>query len=106
MTATSLAAGLGDDDGLIVADGNAVGDSVWPNKFIAAKVTDYAYNPVGRIVIFLENGQVWQQLEGDTDRVHFKKGEVNTVVISRGMLGSYNLRVNDTGLAIKVRRLK
>lgn len=77
-----------------------------PLDSIAAKVTDYAYNPLGRVVIFLENGQVWQQLEGDTDRVHFKKGEVNTVVISRGMLGSYNLRVNDTGLAIKVRRLK
>lgn len=73
---------------------------------IAAKVKDYAFNPLGRIVIFLENGQVWQQLEGDTDRVHFKKGEVNTVVISRGMLGSYNLRVNDSGPSVKVRRLK
>ena len=73
---------------------------------IGAKVKDYAYNPLGRIVVFLENGQVWQQLEGDTDRVHFRKGEVNTVVISRGMLGSYNLRVNDTGLSVKVRRLK
>ena len=35
MTATSLTAGLGDAVGLI----DAVGVSVWPNKFIAANAT-------------------------------------------------------------------
>ena len=77
-----------------------------PIDSIAAKVSDYAFNPIGRIVVFLDNGQVWQQLEGDTDRVHFQKGQVNAVVISRGALGSYNLRVNDSGPAVKVRRIK
>lgn len=73
---------------------------------ITAKVTDYAYNPFGRAVVFLDNGQIWQQLEGDTDRVKFRKGETNTVVISRGALGSYNMVVNDTGSAIKMHRIK
>lgn len=73
---------------------------------ISATVKDYAYNPYGRTVIFLDNGQIWQQLEGDTDRLRFKKGAANTVVISRGALGSYNLRVNDAGPSVKVRRLK
>jgi hypothetical protein len=73
---------------------------------ITAKVTDYALNPYGRFVVFLDNGQVWRQLEGDTDRAHFRKNGGETVVISRGMLGSYNLVVNDAGPAFKVHRVK
>jgi hypothetical protein len=73
---------------------------------ITAKVTDFAFNPFGRFVVFLDNGQIWQQIEGDTDQAHFRKNGGDTVTISRGMLGSYNLRVNDTGLAFKVRRIK
>jgi hypothetical protein len=77
-----------------------------PIDSITAKVSDYAYSPYGRAVIFLDNGQIWQQILGDTDRPHFKKGEVNTVVISRGALGSYNMVINDAGSAIKVHRIK
>ena len=77
-----------------------------PIDSISAKVSDYAYNPYGRAVVFLDNGQIWQQILGDTDRPHFKKGETNTVVISRGALGSYNMVINGTGAAIKVHRIK
>ena len=73
---------------------------------ITAKVTDFAYNPFGRVVVFLDNGQIWKQLEGDTDQAHFHKGATNTVVISRVVLGSYNMVVNGTGSAIKVHRIK
>ena len=31
------------------------------------------YNPYGRIRVFLDNGQIWQQLEGDTDRAHLQE---------------------------------
>jgi hypothetical protein len=72
---------------------------------ITAKVTDYAFNPFGRVVVFLDNGQIWQQLDGDTDRAHFHRTDVNTVEISRGMIGSYNMVVNDMGAALKVRRI-
>jgi len=77
-----------------------------PLDSISAKVSDYAYNPYGRAVVFLDNGQIWQQILGDTDHPHFKKGETNTVVISRGALGSYNMVINDAGAAIKVQRIK
>ncbi len=73
---------------------------------IAAKVTDFAYNPFGRFVVFLDDGQIWQQIEGDTDQAHFRKSGGDTVTISRGMLGSYNLVVNGSGIAFKVRRIK
>ena len=73
---------------------------------VTAKVTDFALNPYGRFVVFLDNGQVWRQLEGDTDRARFRKDGGDTVVISRGALGSYNLVINDSGRAFKVRRVK
>ena len=73
---------------------------------ITGKVTDYAYNPYGRFIVFLENGQIWRQIEADTDEAHFHKGGGDTVTISRGALGSYNLRINDSGISFKVRRVK
>ena len=77
-----------------------------PIDSITAKVTDYALNPFGRVTVFLDNGQIWQQLEGDTDHVHFRRGDVNLVEISRGALGSYDMVINGTGVSLKVRRLK
>jgi len=74
---------------------------------ITAGVTDYAFTPFGKFIVFLDNGQVWRQEEGDTDRAHFAKNpKDNTVTISRGFLGSYNLTVNGSGDLIKVKRVK
>ena len=77
-----------------------------PLDSISAKVSDFAYNPYGKVVVFLDNGQIWQQIEGDTDTALLHKTIENTVVISRGFFGSYGMVVNNTGPAIKVRRLK
>jgi hypothetical protein len=73
---------------------------------ITAGVSDYSFNPYGRFLLVLDNGQIWQQLEGDTDRAHFSRAGKNTVTISRGLFGSYNLSVNDKTGIYKVRRLK
>lgn len=73
---------------------------------ISAGVTDYAFHLDGRFTVFLDNGQIWQQLQGDTDHAHFKKKGGNKVVISRGFLGSYNLVLNDEGTGFKVKRIK
>jgi hypothetical protein len=77
-----------------------------PIDSITAKVTDYAFNPFGRVTVFLDNGQIWKQLDGDTDHVRFRKGDVNQAEISRGALGSYDMIINDSGASVKVRRLK
>jgi len=74
---------------------------------ISAKVTDYALTPTGRFIVFLDNDQVWQQIEGDTYKAHFKKNPGdNTVVISRAFLGSYAMKVNDLNQVYKVKRVK
>ena len=77
-----------------------------PIDRITATVSDVAFNPFGRFTVFLDNGQIWQQLQGDTDQAKFPKGKTNQVTISRGMLGSYNLLVNDTPHYYKVKRIK
>ena len=74
---------------------------------ISAKLTEYAYNPFGKFIVFLDNGQVWKQIQGDSDHAMFRhEAADNTVTISRGLLGSYNLSINDGSHVYKVSRLK
>ncbi len=73
---------------------------------ISAGVADYSFNPFGRFLVVLDNGQIWQQLEDDSGRARFDRNGQNTVTINRGALGSYLLTVNDLSAAFKVRRLK
>jgi hypothetical protein len=73
---------------------------------ITAGVTDYAFNPVGRFTVFLDNGQIWNQVPGDSNVARFKKSGPNSVTISRGLFGSYNLRVSGYPAIFKVTRLK
>jgi len=78
-----------------------------PLDSISANVTDLAFTPFGKFIVFLDNGQIWRQLQGDADRAHFKKDpKDNKVTISRGSLGSYNLTINDSSKVFKVTRVK
>ncbi len=77
-----------------------------PIDSITAVVTDYSFNPFGKFVVFLDNGQIWQQLQGESDLAKFPKHDKITVVISRGGLGSYDLTINDQSKFFKVRRIK
>ncbi len=63
-------------------------------------------DPFGKFVIFLDNDQVWQQLQADTEHANFHKGGGDTVSISRGFIGSYNLQINDSNKVFKVKRVK
>jgi len=71
---------------------------------ITAGVSDYSINPFGKFIVFLDNGQVWKEV--DADIAHFSKNSANSVTIERGALGSYNLRINDGNKVFKVTRVK
>jgi hypothetical protein len=76
---------------------------------ITAGVTEVSFTPFGRFIVFLDNGQVWRQIEGDTDLATFsfrKPAKDNKVMISRGLIGSYNLSINDSNRTFKVTRVK
>ncbi len=74
---------------------------------IGSKVTEYAYTPFGKFIVFLDNGQVWRQIKGDAEQAHFKKNPGdNTVEISRGTIASYNMTINGGNKVYKVTRVK
>ena len=74
---------------------------------IAAGVTDVAYTPFGKFIVFLDNGQVWRQIEGDSEQAIFKRpARANRVTISRGFIGSYNLIIDGSNRMYKVTRVK
>ncbi len=74
---------------------------------ITANVTEYAFTPFGKFIVFLDNGQVWRQVQGDSDQAHFSKNpKDNKVTISRGFIGSYSLMINDSSKVFKVDRVK
>jgi hypothetical protein len=74
---------------------------------ISAGVTEVAFTPVGQFIVFLDNGQVWRQLQGESDRAHFRSNpKDNKVTVSRGAFGSYNLAINGSDRIFKVTRVK
>jgi hypothetical protein len=80
---------------------------VRPIEEIQATLTDYAMTPLGKFIVFLDNGQVWRQQQADTGTAHFKSpASANTVVISKAMLGSYSLQLNGSNKSFKVNRVK
>jgi hypothetical protein len=74
---------------------------------ISAGLTDYSFTPFGKFIIFLDNGQIWRQQEGDADKAHFLSNpKDNKVLLTRGAFGSYNLQINDSHHQYKVTRVK
>ena len=55
----------------------------------------------GKLILYLENGQIWQQL--DSLRTTFKAGD--EIIISSAVSGSFLLRKSTGGTRIRVRRL-
>jgi hypothetical protein len=73
---------------------------------LTAQISDFQKDPAGRFTIVLSNGQVWQQIAGDTGVAQYRPGKPQAVTISRGSLGSYDLRFEGRNVSFKVRRLK
>jgi hypothetical protein len=75
-----------------------------PLDEIHGVIAKLAFSPIGRAIVTLDNGQVWRQVEGDTDRFKGKEGE--TATIERALLGSYSLTVQGRNQMIKVQRVR
>jgi|SRR6185312_4646721 len=77
-----------------------------PIDSITAKVTDVAYSPYGKVIVFLDNGQVWRQIEADTEHAMLAKNGGDTITIERGALSSYNMKIEGSNKTYKVKRVK
>ena len=67
---------------------------------VTSRVSGVERNPLGKLVLSLDNGQVWVQLDSSTVRI--ESGEV--VRIRRAALGSYLLTGAGGKRSIRVRR--
>ena len=77
-----------------------------PLDHITATVTSVTFNGTGRFRVALDNGQMWKQIEGDTGVARFSRTGHDSVTISRGALGSYNLVIGSHNATFKVTRIQ
>ncbi|MDR3526570.1 MAG: hypothetical protein P4L57_04760 [Rhizomicrobium sp.] len=73
-------------------------------EFVSAHAARVAINAIQHFTVSLDNGQVWRQLDSDTEVAHFREGAA--VRIKRGFLDSYSLSVEGTFGSYKVKRIK
>lgn len=73
---------------------------------IVARMIDFAYTPTGRLVIVLDNGQVWAQRAGDRQDVRLREGDQTDVKIRRGALSGYRLEFSEPDVTIIAERLQ
>ena len=66
-----------------------------------AKTKKFGYN---KLRFYFENGQVWEQIE--SKELIVKKNRPADAHILRASLGSFLLRINGKGKAVRVRRIK
>jgi hypothetical protein len=70
-----------------------------------ARMASYKFDSSG-FVVTLDNGQVWQQLDGDSGKAHWPKPANSYIVtISQGAFGSHNLTVKGVYGKFKVKRV-
>lgn len=72
----------------------------------ALRVASYETVPFRRLQVELENGQVWRQIEGDTQRIRVDLERNQTVDIEESGLGGYKLRLNEIARTIRVERIR
>jgi hypothetical protein len=72
-------------------------------KRVEARLVGHFGGWSGRTVFKLENGQVWQQAEPGE---FVAEADSPTVIVRRGALGAYYLRIDGYGTEVKVKRLK
>ncbi len=73
---------------------------------ITVAIADFAKTNTGRLVIVLQNGQVWRQVEGDTQDLNLSRGRKLTAEVWNSSLGGYKLRITEAKRTIRVRRLQ
>ena len=70
------------------------------------QLASYRFNRYGMFTVSLSNGQQWQQLSGDTSLAHWTKPAANYWVrVTRGALGSVNMKIKGDAASYKVERI-
>lgn len=89
--------------------GGFFGDLLGSGKAVAPaqRMASYAFDSHGIFSVTLSNGEVWRQVEGDSNFAHWRGPASNYVVILRsGAFGSSNLQVQGQSATFKVERVR
>jgi hypothetical protein len=70
------------------------------------RVARYSEVPYRRLQVELENGQVWRQIVGDTQRLTVDPQRNQTVDINESGISGYKLRLNELERTIRVERIR
>jgi hypothetical protein len=81
-------------------------DSSEDARTVHAMIVDYEVQRRGRLVVTLDNGQVWRQTEITSHPLRLNETEPTPVEIRRSGFGGYRLQVGDQLPVIKVERLQ
>lgn len=74
---------------------------------IKAGIVEIGRTVTGKIIVVLDNGQVWRQNDSDKSTPYIRKNtEGATATVKRGFLGSYVLRISGAHESFKARRIK
>ena len=75
-------------------------------KAMGLSVAGYHHVHYERLVVTLENGQVWRQIKGDTSQIRVSLDRNQTVDINESGLGGYKLRLNEIRRTVRVERIR
>lgn len=75
-------------------------------KSMTAGVVDVGKNVRGKIIVVLDNGQVWRQIDADQSTPYIRHKYEGTAEIKRGFMGSYVIKLSGTRESFKARRVK
>lgn len=68
-------------------------------------VSKVEFTNLGKAIIYLENGQVWRQLDSDSRKIRVKSSLGKQATLKKKLMGSYAIRISK-GRSIRVRRIK
>ena len=69
-------------------------------------VASYDTVPYEKLMVTLENGQIWRQITGDTQLIRVDLKRNQTVNIEESSLSGYKLRLNEMRRTIRVQRVQ
>jgi hypothetical protein len=73
----------------------------------ARRMSSYAFDSHGIFSVTLSNGEVWRQVEGDSNFAHWRAPAASYVVILRsGAFGSSDLQIQGQSTTFKVERVR
>lgn len=76
-----------------------------PDRLVAG-LTYYSFDKFHTFTVVLNNGQTWRQITGDTVEATWKKPATSyTIIITRGIFGSFNMQVKGLSPVFKVERV-